>query len=98
MSSKVVQVKSYVTDPDFPSFKLANRQLKYVKSLPSDKVLLKFISPSKEYMAMCDEYGLDHTKITLNRVDLNWHEKDWNTDIGELSCYSSVKRNRKTLV
>ena len=98
MSSKIVQVKSHVTDPDFPSFKLANRRLKYVKSLSSDKVLLKFISPSKEYMSMCEEYGLDHTKITLNRSDLNWHEKDWITDNTELSCYSSVKRNRETRI
>ena len=97
MSSKIVQVKSHVTDPDFPSFKLANRQLKYVKSLNSDQVLLKFISPSKEYIAMCDEFGLDYN-ISLSRSELHWHEKDWTTDNTELSCYSSVKRNRETRI
>ena len=97
MSSKIVQVKSHVVDPDFPTLKLANKHLEYVKSLNSDQVLLKFITPSKEYIAMCDEFGLDYN-IALSRSKLHWHEKDWNTDIGELSCYSSVKRKRKTSV
>ena len=70
MSSKIVQVKSHVVDPDFPTLKLANKCLEYVKSLDYDQVLLKFITPSKEYIAMCDEFGLDYN-IALSRSELH---------------------------
>mgnify|MGYP001306389277 CR=1 FL=1 len=95
-SSKVVQVKSNVKDPDFPDFKLADKKLSYVKSVDSDRVLFKFISPSKEYIKMCKEYGLDHTKIELSRSDVRWHEKDWvNESSNNLSCYEAVKARRR---
>lgn len=77
MSSKVVQVKSHVIDPDFPSHKLAYKKLKYLKSVSPSRVLFKIITPSQNYIEMCKSHELDYNVICLNRNDVLWHEKDW---------------------
>ena len=96
MSSTVVQVKSNVSDPDFPSLQLDNVFLKYVESFDSDRVLFKFIDNNPEYVKLCKSHGLNPELICLSRSEVLWHKKDWNTPTAtpDLSCYYAVKRNR----
>ena len=96
MSSKIVQVKSNVNDPDFPSVSLEHLYMEYVKSFDSNIVLFKFVNAPKDYVEMCKRAGLDHKMICLNRSEVLWHKKDWNIPkkTPNLSCYSTVKRNR----
>jgi len=98
MTSKVVQVKSNVTDPDFPSLQLDHMYLEYKESFGPNRVLFKFVNANTEYISMCKREGLNHEVICLDRTDVLWHEKDWEVPnkTPELSCYYAVKRNRST--
>jgi len=96
MTSKVVQVKTHVTDPDFPSLSLGNLRMEYVKSFDSDRVLFKFLDAPKEYIELCKREGLNHEVICLDRDEVLWHEKDWAVPnkTAVLASYYAVKRNR----
>uniref|UniRef100_A0A6C0B3H4 Uncharacterized protein n=1 Tax=viral metagenome TaxID=1070528 RepID=A0A6C0B3H4_9ZZZZ len=99
MTSKIVQVKPHVQDPDFPTRSLEHMHLKYIKSFAGNGVLFEFVDAPQEYIEMCKRKGLNHKVICLDRSDVFWHEKDWTNSSpvssSPLSCYAAVKRNRR---
>lgn len=98
MSSTIVQVKSDVHDPNFPSVSLENQFLEYVQSFDSNRVLFKFVNNTPEHIKRCTENNLNPDVICLDRSDVLWHKKHWNVSSNsepKLSCYTTVKRVRK---
>lgn len=98
MSSKIVQVKPNVHDPDFSDLNLGGSKLKYIESHGGGSVLFKIMHPTATHIARCKTSELNPNYISLNRTEVFWHKKDWvspgRTHSG-LSCYGAVKRGRR---
>jgi len=98
MSSKIVQVRPDVSDPDFPSFNLENEFLEYVNSMPDSCSMFKFVTPSRELVNLCKSKGYNPNLICLSNSDVFWHEKDWFNKSTQkevnLASYNIIKRKR----
>tara|TARA_B110000208_G_C11635248_1_gene382290 strand:- start:503 stop:784 length:282 start_codon:yes stop_codon:yes gene_type:complete len=93
MSTKFVQVRPNVSDPDFPTVRLDHTKLEYVENINSENALFKFVTEHPELTKLANKKGLSTDFIGLGRHEVFWHEKDWVTE--NLSSYNVVKRRRR---
>lgn len=94
MSSKIVQVKPNVLDPDFPDTNLGGCELKYIETYQG-QIVFEFVKPSIIHIQRCKKSGLNPHYISLDRSEVFWNKKDWISIPAGLSCYNTIKRRRR---